>query len=117
MSVLNHTVYHIGVHFVGPLFDLTVEYRDFHNVGKSISAKWNTFGEMIGLSPNELHVIAQENASINDRMSPILEAWKKTHFRTTPCNWRNVILILREMGEHNVADRAIEELVKGSSAQ
>ncbi len=106
------------MHYVGPLFDLAIEFRDFNNfVGKHISAKWNIFGEMIGISPNDLHAIAQDNANVNNRLSPILEAWKKTHFRATPYNWRNVILILREMEEHNVADRAIEELLKGSGAQ
>ena len=106
------------MHYVGLLFDLEVEFRDFNNfVGKHISAKWKTFGEIIGLTHNDLRVIAEENPTINNRLSPILDAWKKTHFKTTPFNWRHVILILREMGEHSVADRAIEELMKGSGAQ
>ena len=80
-------------------------------VGKFISAKWNRFGRMVGLS-YELDGI--EEMKIDDRLSAVLDVWKKKYFKKTPYNWRNVIQTLRLMEDHEIADQVVQQLVKES---
>ena len=112
-------MFHISIcqyrSYIDAVFDQKPVYGEFYPlVGNEISAKWESFSAMIGLTVNDIKGI-RASAEPGFRFAEVLDMWGKTYYKKTPFTWRSVIQILRRLKLDAVADAAVAELLKESN--
>ena len=78
-------------------------------------AEWRQLGTQLGLQPDKLREIENENPTdIERRKVEVVDIWR----RSTPgASWRHIVTALREIGEMSTAKRVELKYVEGPTIQ